>query len=71
MAITASQVKELRDATNVSMMECKRALVETDGDITIAIENLRKVINKLKLAKQKLNESEELWRSLVATASVK
>ena len=34
--ITASQVKELRDATNVSMMDCKRALVEAEGDITKA-----------------------------------
>mgnify|MGYP003957632715 CR=1 FL=1 len=42
MAITASQVKELRERTGAGMMECKRALVETDGDIDIAIENLRK-----------------------------
>mgnify|MGYP002725442249 CR=1 FL=1 len=42
MAITASQVKELRERTGAGMMECKRALVETDGDIDTAIENLRK-----------------------------
>jgi len=41
MAITASQVKELRDATNVSMMECKKALVETDGDLQAAMKILR------------------------------
>ena len=41
MAITASQVKELRDATNVSMMECKKALVETDGDMQGAMKLLR------------------------------
>jgi elongation factor Ts len=41
MAITASQVKELRDATNVSMMECKRALTETAGDIDSAMKLLR------------------------------
>lgn len=41
MAITASQVKELRDATNVSMMECKKALVETDGDMDAALKLLR------------------------------
>lgn len=40
--ITASQVKELRERTGAGMMECKRALVETDGDIEIAIENMRK-----------------------------
>jgi len=41
MAITASQVKELRDATSVSMMECKKALVETDGDFDAAMKILR------------------------------
>jgi elongation factor Ts len=41
MAITAAQVKELRDATNVSMMECKKALVETDGDMDAAMKLLR------------------------------
>jgi elongation factor Ts len=42
MAITASQVKELRERTGAGMMECKKALVETDGDIELAIENMRK-----------------------------
>lgn len=41
MAITATQVKELRNATNVSMMQCKKALIETDGDIDAAIKILR------------------------------
>ncbi len=41
MQITASQVKELRDATNVSMMECKKALVECNGDMEEAIKKLR------------------------------
>ncbi len=40
--ITAAQVKELRERTGAGMMECKKALVETDGDIEIAIENMRK-----------------------------
>jgi elongation factor Ts len=39
--ITASMVKELRDATNVSMMECKRALQEAEGDKDKAIKLLR------------------------------
>lgn len=39
--ITAAMVKELRNATNVSMMECKRALVETDGDADKATKLLR------------------------------
>lgn len=42
MAITASQVKELRDRTGVAMMACKKALEETNGDIEKAIEVLRK-----------------------------
>lgn len=41
-AITASLVKELRDRTGLGMMECKKALVEADGDINLSIENLRK-----------------------------
>ncbi len=42
MAITASLVKELRERTGSGMMECKKALVETNGDIDAAIENMRK-----------------------------
>ncbi len=42
MSITASQVKELRERTGAGMMECKKALVEVDGDIDAAIEHLRK-----------------------------
>ena len=41
MSITASQVKELREITGVGMMECKKALVETDGDLEMAIDLLR------------------------------
>lgn len=41
-AISASQVKELRERTGLGMMECKKALTETGGDIDVAIENLRK-----------------------------
>ena len=42
MAITASLVKELRERTGAGMMECKKALVETDGDMEAAIELMRK-----------------------------
>ncbi len=42
MAITAALVKELRERTGAGMMECKRMLVETDGDIDAAIESMRK-----------------------------
>ena len=41
MAITASMVKELREQTGAGMMDCKKALTETDGDFDKAIEFLR------------------------------
>ena len=42
MSISAAQVKELRERTGAGMMECKKALVEANGDIELAIENMRK-----------------------------
>jgi len=42
MAISASMVKELRERTGAGMMECKKALVEADGDMDAAAEELRK-----------------------------
>ena len=42
MSITASMVKELRERTGAGMMECKKALVETNGDMDAAAEFLRK-----------------------------
>jgi elongation factor Ts len=42
MAITAAQVKELRQRTGCGMMECKKALVEADADMEAAAEALRK-----------------------------
>lgn len=40
--ITAAMVKELREATGAGMMECKKALTETDGDMEAAVDVLRK-----------------------------
>lgn len=40
--ITATQVKQLRERTGAGMMECKRALVECDGDLEGAVEQMRK-----------------------------
>lgn len=42
MAITASMVKELREMTGAGMMDCKKALTETNGDMDAAVEVLRK-----------------------------
>ena len=40
--VTAQMVNELRQKTGVGMMECKKALVESNGDVSVAIEHLRK-----------------------------
>jgi len=50
-AISASMVKELRERTGLGMMECKRALVASEGDIDLAIETMRKE-SGLKAAKK-------------------
>ena len=51
MAITASMVKELRERTGLGMMDCKRALEEANGDMELAIEEMRKK-SALKAAKK-------------------
>ena len=51
MAITAAMVKELRERTGLGMMDCKKALQEADGDMELAIEELRKR-SALKAAKK-------------------
>jgi elongation factor Ts len=42
MSVTAAMVKELRGRTAAGMMDCKKALVEANGDMELAIENMRK-----------------------------
>src|SRR5262249_27413160 len=42
MTITAEAVKQLRERTGAGMMECKKALVEANGDLDAAAENMRK-----------------------------
>ena len=42
MTVTAAMVKELRQRTAAGMMDCKKALVEAEGDMELAIENMRK-----------------------------
>lgn len=51
MEITAKMVKDLRDKTGLGMMDCKKALVETDGDVDKAVDFLRKK-GALKAAKR-------------------
>ena len=43
MSVTARMVKNLRQRTSAGMMECKKALVESEGDIEKAVELLRKM----------------------------
>ncbi|HQO40051.1 MAG TPA: translation elongation factor Ts [Spirochaetota bacterium] len=40
--VTSAMIKELRDKTQAGMVDCKKALVDTDGDMEKAVENLRK-----------------------------
>ena len=42
MGIDAKLVKDLRDKTGAGMMDCKKALVDSEGDINLALDNLRK-----------------------------
>lgn len=58
MAISAKDVKRLRDMTGVGMMDCKKALVEADGDLDKAVEILRKKGQKVaeKRADREANE---------------
>jgi elongation factor Ts len=56
--ITAAMVKDLRERTGLGMMDCKKALVEAEGDIELAIENLRKS-SGMKAAKKAGNTAAE------------
>ena len=44
MAITAAMVKELREMTGAGMMDCKKALTETNGDMDAAVDVLKKSV---------------------------
>ncbi len=63
MAITAADIKKLRDATGAGMMECKKALTEADGDFDKAVEILR-VKGATKAAKR--GEERETSNGLIA-----
>ena len=53
--ITAKEIKELRDKTAASILECKKALVETNGDINKAVEHLRR--RGLSIAEKKMDKA--------------
>ena len=67
MAISAALVKELRERTGAGMMECKKALVQTDGDIDAAIEQMRK--SGLAKADKKSGRVAAEGRVAIATAA--
>ena len=56
--ISASLVKELRELTGVGIMECKQALVESEGDLQLAIELLRKTSGDKALKKAERTAAE-------------
>ena len=56
MAITASQVNELRQRTGLGMMECKKALQDVGGDVDAAIDYFRKKGVKTKVAEREAGE---------------
>ena len=63
MAITAAQVKELRERTGLGMMDCKKALVEAGGEMEGAIDLLRKKGMKT-AAKRSERETKQGWMGL-------
>ena len=69
MAVTMDQIKELRERTLVSFSDCKNALIETDGDVELAIEALRKKWIA-KAAKRADNETKE-WKIKIDVAGNK
>ena len=55
MAITAGMVKELREMTGAGMMDCKKALTETNGDMEAAVEVIKKSEDNLTLIDEVIN----------------
>lgn len=64
--ITAGAVKELRERTGLGMMECKKALSEANGDMELAIENLRKAGSMKAAKKAGRTAAEGLVRTKIA-----
>ncbi|NOY81440.1 MAG: elongation factor Ts [Kiritimatiellaeota bacterium] len=71
-AITAKMVKELRDKTGAGMLDCKKALAASDGDVELAIEHLRKagIAKAAKKAGRTTNEGSVVIHIQDGTAAV-
>ena len=66
MEIKATMVKELRDKTGAGMMDAKKALVETDGDMEKAMELLK---SKIFAREEAMRQAQEKGRSIAATTA--
>lgn len=63
--ITAKMVSELREKTGAGMMDCKKALVAADGDVELAIENLRKSgVAKAEKKSGRATEQGKVWTKI-------
>ena len=78
MAVTAKMVKELRDMTSAGMMDCKKALVEADGDMDRALprmtnssDSLRNWPSWLLTQKAMMLKHSRLWLLMKARLSEK
>jgi elongation factor Ts len=71
MAISAQDVKKLREMTGAGMMDCKKALVEADGNIESAIEFLRKTGQKLSVKRADREAKEGVVVALVSDDNAK
>ena len=69
MAITAGMVKELRELTGVGMLDCKKALMEVDGDMDKAVEYLREKVSQLQLKKLAVSQQRALLSLLFQTTT--
>ena len=70
-AITAKMVSELREKTGAGMMDCKKALTAADGDMELAIENLRKSgIAKAEKKSGRSTNQGKVWTKVSANAGV-
>jgi len=70
MSISAQNVKELRDKTGAGMMDCKKALVDSNGDIEKAIEFLRKTGIAKAEKKERERQKKELFIPISIMAGV-
>jgi elongation factor Ts len=72
LAVSVSEIKELRQLTGAGMMDCKKALIETDGDVEMAIENMRKsgALKAAKKATKVAAEGQIIIRELDGSAAL-